>query len=593
MNSIEASRALKEARLLAKEAQGGEGCDIKVAVLGSLSVQHFAMLLRYYLAEGGVRAALYEGEFNGIAADALDAASPLYAFAPNAVILLPDWRDIKEWPRLLHAEDVAPLAESFIAGYKQVWAALAARLPGVAIFQGNIAVPAEAPLGNLEANFSFSRRSYIRKINAALLDAKPSNVNLVDVDHLSSIIGKSAWFDAPQFFLSKMPCALDFLPDLARLFAKEVLALKGKSKKCLVLDLDNTLWGGVVAEEGPCGIALDPNDAVGEAYLAFQEYLLLLKERGVILAVCSKNDVEAAKEPFTANKYMRLRLDDIACFVANWNDKASNIKSIARELNIGVESMVFFDDSPAEREVVRRFLPEVDVIDVPEDPALYVAALDAALCFEWLELTGEDMRRNQSYVAEGRRREMAVSYSDYSEYLKALNMRARIGFVAEGQRARFTQLVNKSNQFNLRTRRYTEQAIAELMAASDAKCIAAELSDKFSDYGLVSCVILRKTGDVCFIDTWVMSCRVLKRGLELAVFERILGAAREWGCSCLAGEFIPTAKNALVKGLYAELGFEAVAAVGTVRKTEESAALYRFDAAKSFNQTHHIKIEED
>ena len=591
MDGMQISKILKEARKFAKTAWAGEKHDIKIAVLGSCSIQYFVLLLRYYLFQNGITADIYEGEYNGIAMDVLDADSRLYSFAPDAVIILPDYRDIKAYPKLLCDEDASQLCAGFIDGYKKIWAALTNHLPGITVLQGNFVLPLESPLGNLEANYKFSRRSFIRRINGELLNVRLANVVLVDMEYLASALGKRTWFDNSQYFLTKMPCRLECLWDLAELFAKQILALKGKVRKCLVLDLDNTLWGGVVSEEGCDGINLDPNNAVGESYLAFQQYLLSLKERGVILAVCSKNDEEVAKEPFAKNRYMKLKLTDIACFVANWEDKASNIKRIAKELNIGLDSMVFFDDNPAEREVVRQFLSMVEVIEVPEDPSDYVTALDDAMAFEWTQLTKEDIARNQSYIAETQRREMADSFVDYDDYLKALDMRARIGVVLDNQAARFSQLINKSNQFNLRTQRYSEQAIAEYIKSDDVKCISAELKDKFSDYGLISCVILRRVGSVCFIDTWVMSCRVLKRGLEYMMFERILSAAREWDCRAVVGEYIPTAKNGMVKDLYETLGFVPAESVEGIHKTTDDSVLYSFDTAVEPSKKYYILAE--
>lgn len=592
MDSAQINKILKEARKYTKTAAVGGKSDVKIAVLGSCSIQYFVMLLRYYLHNAGIDADIYEGEYNGIAMDVLDSSSALYAFSPDVVIILPDYRDIKEYPLLLDDESADRRCDGFVKNYTEIWKQLTLHIPAVTVMQGNFVIPLESPLGNLEANYRFSRRSFIRMINDRLLEAKPENVILADVDNLASIVGKKVWFDFSQYFLTKMPCRLECLYDLTELFAKQVIALKGKIRKCLVLDLDNTLWGGVVSEEGYAGINLDPNNAVGESFLAFQQYLLCLKERGVILAVCSKNDEAVAKEPFEKNRNMKLKLTDIACFVANWEDKASNIRRIAKELNIGLDSMVFFDDNPAEREIVRSFLPMVEVIDVPQDSSEYVQALDGASAFEWLQITKEDVARNQSYIAESWRKELAENYVNYDEYLKALEMRARIGCISHDQMGRFSQLINKSNQFNLRTRRYTEANIASFMNDADKRCLFAELSDKFSDYGLISCVILTKCVDVCFIDTWVMSCRVLKRGLEYLMFDRILQTAREWQCSRIIGEYIPTAKNNMVNGLYKTLGFMECGGTDVITTSAEGSMLYTYEANQPSVNKYYIEIED-
>lgn len=591
MDNIQINKILKEARRYAKASKNNANADIKIAVLGSCSIQYFVMLLRYYLHNEGITADIYEGEYDGIAMDVLDPASGLYAFAPDVVIIIPDYRDIKEYPALLDDESAALCCDRFIGTYRGLWKQLSERMPSATILQGNFVIPVESPLGNLEANYKFSRRSFMRRINFQLLENKPENVILCDIDNLASAIGKTTWFDFSQYFLTKMPCRLECIYDLAVLFAKQVLALKGKVKKCLVLDLDNTLWGGVVSEEGCCGINLDPNNAVGESFLYFQQYLLSLKERGIILAVCSKNDEAVAKEPFEKNKNMKLKLTDIACFVANWEDKASNIRRIAKDLNIGLDSIVFFDDNPAEREIVRSFLPMVTVIDVPADPSDYVPALDGAAAFEWLQITKEDIKRSQSYTAENQRKELAGNYVNYDEYLKALEMRAHIGSLSHEQIGRFSQLINKSNQFNLRTMRYTEANIASFMNDHNKKCIFAELRDKFSDYGLISCVILEKRGEICFVDTWVMSCRVLKRGLEYLMFDCILKTSREWKCASIIGEYIPTAKNGMVKDLYPALGFTEYNGSADSQPECENRE-YRYDVIRPATNNYYIKVEK-
>ena len=594
MDSVQINKILKDARKHAKAAKASERYDIKIAVLGSCSIQYFAMLLRHYLYNEGITADIYEGEYNGIMMDVLDASSELYAFAPDVVIIIPDYRDIKECPALLDDNSAIELCNRFVKNYVGIWKQLTAHIPTVTVMQGNFVIPIESPLGNLEVNYKFSHRSFIRMINDRLLEAKPENVVLVDIDNLASLMGKKVWFDFSQYFLTKMPCRLECLYDLVEMFAKQIMALKGKVRKCLVLDLDNTLWGGIVSEDGYNGINLDPNNAVGESFLFFQQYLLGLKERGVILAVCSKNDEAVAKEPFEKNRNMKLKLTDIACFVANWEDKATNIKRIAKELNIGLDSMVFFDDNPAEREIVRSFLPMVKIIDVPQDSSDYVLALDIASAFEWTQITQEDVVRNQSYMAENRRKELSSNYVNYDEYLKALEMRARIGRISNEQTGRFSQLINKSNQFNLRTMRYTEANIVAFMNDDNKRCLFAELSDKFSDYGLISCVILTKQADTCFIDTWVMSCRVLKRGLEYLMFDYILKTAQEWHCSYIIGEYIPTAKNNMVKGLYKTLGFTECDDACPIHPATDESRLYLYDVNQKSSNTsnkYYIDVE--
>ena len=278
------------------------------------------------------------------------------------------------------------------------------------------------------------------------------------------------------------------------------------------------------------------------------------------------------------NDKMILKLDDISCFIANWEDKAGNIRTIASKLNIGVDSLVFFDDNPAEREIVKKFVPEVLVVDVPEDPADYVQALSLCMPFEWGQLTGEDFKRTQSYLQNSKRQELESSFVNYDEYLQALDMVGSVDEIDEYSKERFAQLINKSNQFNLRTIRYTEAAIEQMMQEENTKLLAVSLKDKFSDYGIISCIILKKKGEECFADTWVMSCRVLKRGVEEFAFSHVCDMARSMGCSKLVGEYIPTAKNRMVKDFYPGFGFE---------KIGENK--YVYDLTKEYNKKIWIK----
>ena len=576
-NIEEIPQLLKLARRYAKSYVAGEK-DLRIAVLGSYSIQHFVSVLRFLLHEEGFDANIYEGEYDGILMDVLNDDSELYQFKPSMVILLPSIKDIKEFPALgSDAETVEQLADRQVQLYQGIWSKLETSL-GCQILQSNFVLPIERALGNLESNYEYSRSYYYKRINVKLEQKRGGNVTIMDMDYWAGVVGKINWFDNSSYYLSKTGFRMDYIGIAAEVFVKQILALTGKVKKCLVLDLDNTLWGGVVGDDGCMGIQLDPNNAIGESYRAFQQYVLQLKERGVILAVCSKNEEDIAKEPFEKNDKMILKLDDISCFIANWEDKAGNIRTIASKLNIGVDSLVFFDDNPAEREIVKKFVPEVLVVDVPEDPADYVQALSLCMPFEWGQLTGEDFKRTQSYLQNSKRQELESSFVNYDEYLQALDMVGSVDEIDEYSKERFAQLINKSNQFNLRTIRYTEAAIEQMMQDENTKLLAVSLKDKFSDYGIISCIILKKDGEECFADTWVMSCRVLKRGVEEFAFSHVCDVARSMGCNRLVGEYIPTAKNRMVKDFYPGLGFE---------KKEENK--YAYDLTKEYNKKIWIK----
>ena len=579
--SVDSTKIINESRRLAKIIKESLESTIKIAVLGSASIQYFVMVLRYLLHEVGIDAEIYEGEYNGITMDVFDDNSALYAFRPDAVIVLTHYTDVKVFPELLEdGESINKKIEDTVSYYRAVWDKLS-RIENVSILQSNFAIPPEHLFGNLETVVPYSKTNFLKAVNESLVSCAPKSVTIMDLDLLSQYIGKYQWFDYKAYFMSKSGFKIEYLPDVAELFKKQIVAMKGKTRKCLVLDLDNTLWGGVVGDTGYDGIQLDPNNAIGEAYRYFQSYILDLKNRGIILAVCSKNDEANAKEPFEKNPNMILRLDDISCFMANWDDKVTNIKRIAETLNIGIDSLVFVDDNPAERDIVRNYLPEVHVVNMPIDPSLYTVQLDKENPFNWIQFTKEDITRSKSYL-ENRNREALVSqFTNYDEYLKALEMFGCVGEVTEKEVARFAQLLNKSNQFNLRTERYTEDEILTLVKDIDSKCLYVSLKDKFSEYGIIACVILRKKESNCFIESWVMSCRVLKRGVETMTFAGIIRAAKEMGCTSITGEYIKSKKNSMVSEFYDSLGFECIEA-------KDNSKEYKYETEKKFDEKYYI-----
>ena len=547
---------LKLSGRVRKKKDADKKADLKIAILGSYSIQHFSMMLEMFLLGMGISANIYEGEDNGIRMDVLNEDSEFYRFGPDLTLLLMDHRDIRHLPDPLQEErETESMLQETMTVFTGLWEKIKENLPACQIFQTNLVIPSEQPLGNLEAGAGYSHSEFFRRINHELTINHPDGVCIVDMEADAAYIGKRIWFDHASYFMNKAGFSADALPQVCADFARLIGAARGKVFKCLVLDLDNTLWDGVVGDDGAEGINLDPHDAVGEAYRYFQNYLKELKKRGVILAVCSKNDEDIAREPFEKNQDMILKLSDISCFVANWDDKAQNIKRIASKLNIGTDSMVFVDDNPAEREIVRRYLPEVLVVDMPDDPSYYARAVDETGAFSWLQITKEDLERTGTYAANAQRDELKESFVDYDEYLKALDMRASVGEPDKAQIKRFSQLINKSNQFNLRTIRYTEEEILCMKEDPGIKLIYVDLKDRFSEYGIISCIILKKTGNECFIDTWLMSCRVLKRGVELLAFDAVHKAAVSWGCDRIRGEYIPTKKNKMVEKFYPELGF--------------------------------------
>jgi FkbH-like protein len=437
------------------------------------------------------------------------------------------------------------------------------------VVQHTIAIRPETHWGHVASRVRGTRDEMLRTLNARLGEAAGTNVLTVDCDRVAAAFGKSRWFDDRYWHLAKQAVALDALPELSRHTAAVLAAAEGLSAKCIALDLDNTLWGGVIAEDGLSGIQLG-GGARGEAFVAFQEYLLALRARGVILAVASKNNDADAREPFEQHPDMRLRLDHFAAFHANWDDKPSSLKAIASELNIGLDSIVFVDDNPAERAIVRQLLPEVEVLPMPEDPSDYVRALSDSLLFELAALTSEDLQRAGQYQARAAAAAQAQQAGTLEEYYVSLRMEAAIAPFDELNMPRIAQLVGKTNQFNLTTRRHGLTELQAFMADDAYVTMHLRLRDQFGDHGLVALLIARQEGEVFDIDTWLMSCRVIGRTVENAMLSRLCELAAARGAARLRGTYIPSAKNAPARDVFERLGF-------TLVSDDEGVTVWEYD----------------
>ena len=426
----------------------------------------------------------------------------------------------------------------------------------------NLAPPAESLLGSLDEVVPGTLKAIIQEFNRAVAQSIAGSQDvLFDVAGLAATVGLAEWHAPDQWNLAKLPFSSAYLPLYGEHLARLIAALRGKSRRCLITDLDNTLWGGVIGDDGLEGIQLAQGDATGEAYLELQRYLLMLRQRGVVLAVSSKNSDEMARLPFRKHPEMLLREEHFAVFQANWNDKASNIQAIAGELSLGLDAMVLLDDNPAERKLVRELLPQVAVPELPDDPAFYVRVLNAAGYFEAVTFSSEDVKRADYYQENARRVNLQKQHGDIESYLASLQMVITFQPFDETGRARIAQLINKSNQFNLTTRRYTEPEVAAVQADPHCFTLQVRLADIFGDNGMISVVICRRReADVWEIDTWLMSCRVIGRRLEETVLQEILQHAKRAGVLKLWGTYIPTERNQVVVEHYAKLGFQQIAA---------------------------------
>ncbi|WP_261559970.1 HAD-IIIC family phosphatase [Frankia tisae] len=539
----------------------------RVAVLGSYTTSQFAALLPLAAARAGVAVEIYECGYGQYRQEILDPGSGLYSFAPDVVVLAVHAGEAA-LPAVADEPDVAVAAE--VRRWTSLWETIRARC-GARVVQHTFAVPGEIALGHLALRTGGARPTLLARVNAELGRAAGDGIGLVDCERLAAGVGKRAWFDARYWHRSKQAVSLAQVPLLARHTAAVIGAQLGVSRKCLVLDLDNTLWGGVLGEEGLAGIALG-DGPVGEAFAAFQDYVVELKNRGVVLAVCSKNNDADAKEAFERHPAMRLRLRDIASFSACWDDKPTQLRRIAADLGLGLDSLVFVDDNPAEREAVRQLVGEVDVLALPADPHGYVRALADYPFFETTALTAEDTARTATYRARAELAAAQAAAPSLAEFHRGLDMTATVVGLDELTLPRVAQLVGKTNQFNLTGRRRGADEIARLAADPATAVLCVRLADRFADHGLVAVVIAVEAGDALAVDTWLMSCRVIGRTLEDEVAGLILAEARRRGLARVVGEYRPTAKNALVADLYERLGFTRVNAPDVPSVPDDPAA---------------------
>ncbi len=546
-------------RLKKKEAEWDKAAlsHKKIALIGSCNLHFLAEALRPFLLADGFFPQFYEGGVRSYPESLINLHSDLIKFQPDIVIAVNTWRDIRSYPALLaSAEEVTEMAQAFLDEQYGFWNQFHRSCPAMA-FQSNLVLPPRHLLGQLEANVPYGRDAMLRRINELSVISRPSFLFYTDFDSIAADYGKQRWFDESAWFLNKQPFAMDALPAVAAALSSQIAAAFGVSRKCLVLDLDNTLWGGIIGDDGVDGINLDPNNALGEAFLDFQHTVKAFQERGILLAVCSKNDESIARSAFLNHPNMVLRLEDFAAFIANWQPKYKNLLTIARQLNISPDALVFFDDNPAEREAVRMALPMVSVVEVPEDPALYSRALFRGNYFEPAQLSKEDLQRTESLRADSQRTQLQQTALDYGGYLEALEMKADFAAVSEAEIPRFTQLINKTNQFNFRTKRYNESEIIEWAAADDVRLYRVTMEDRFSRYGLIAALIVRLNTETksAFLDSWVMSCRVFQRELETETLNRLIMALKKEGIETLKAEYLPTPKNALIAELLPTLGF--------------------------------------
>jgi FkbH-like protein len=529
----------------------------KLGIVSSHTVDYLAAALPGSALRHGLVLDVTIADYGQVAQQVLDSNSTFGQAKFDAILIALDHIALGLNEPRFSVKDAEDAVESAI-GYFSGLAEGVRNTLGVTCILQTLVPPTDLLFGNFDARFPGSVRAMIAKFNDRLLTEIAADTDLVvDLASIAATVGLSIWNDARDWHKAKLPAAMDATPFYAEHLSRILGAARGKSSKCLVLDLDNTLWGGVIGDDGLEGIKLGQGSSTGEAFLAIQRYALSLRQRGIVLAVCSKNDESNARLPFNEHPEMLLKGDHIAVFVANWQDKANNIREIAATLNIGIDSLVFLDDNPVERGLVREVLPEVSVPEVTEDPADYPGILARAGYFEAVGISAEDLKRADYYQANAERISLK-KIGNLEEYLASLEMVATISPFDSVGRVRIAQLINKSNQFNLTTRRYSESEVAQMENDPSKFCIQVRLVDRFGDNGMISVVIFDKGEQEWRCDTWLMSCRVLGRRVEELVLAHIAEAARSAGASRLIGVYLPTKKNSMVAEHFGKLGFERI-----------------------------------
>ena len=578
---IDFVRTAKLARAVQRYVAAQPGAsfpNVRIALLGSSTLGHLVPGIRVGCLRRGILADIYEGPY-GLFRQELADSQALRNFNPQIVLLALDAH------YLTGADSISP--GHAVEMMRACWRDALHRFQ-CALIQQTVLPCVPGLMGSNEHRYPESPRAAVQTINQRLREiAADNSVHLLAIDDLAIEEGLNFWHDPALWHRAKQ----EVHPRASSLYgeytARLISALRGKSFKCLVLDLDNTLWGGVVGDDGLDGLILANGNAIGEAHLALQRYAQRLARRGVILAVCSKNDHANAILPFEHHPEMILKLDDVSVFAANWNDKAANIRAIAETLNIGLDSLVFVDDNPAERGLVRRELPMVAVPELPEDSAGFTPCLARAGYFEALSVTDEDRDRTSQYRANVEREKMRASSTDIDSFLSQLNMELIWGPFHATDFARVVQLINKTNQFNLTTRRYLESEVQALMSDDRALTLQMRLTDVYGDNGIIAILIAKLIPPADLeIDTWLMSCRVLGRQVEQATLNVLAQQALALGATRLVGDYRPTAKNGMVREHYQRLGFE------LLRSSSDGLTRWAYPLVMFQPTPTHIRIRE-
>lgn len=575
------AQVLQKKRSLKRELLKKEGLiPKKIAIMSGSTIGEIKNILEVFLLHYGIKPEFYEGEYALFYENLVFDDGSLAAFAPDFIYVHTSRKNLKFFPTTGDADQA--VADGMEADWKRFETAFgAAARFGCPVIINNFDLPTHRVMGNRDAVDKRGGVHYVNEMNARVADyvAAHPGFYLNDIAYLSARYGLDNWFSESQWYLYKYALSMDQIPNLCFSIANIVKSLLGKNKKSLILDLDNTLWGGVIGDDGAEGIALGLESPGGMAYSEFQAYLKELSSLGIMLNVASKNEESIALTGFERSDSV-LKRDDFLCFRANWGPKSQSIAAIANEINILPESFVFVDDNPAEREIVRQELPAVTIAEF-DGPEGMIAAIDRAGYFEVTTLSADDVKRNEMYKENLKRAELEQSFGNYEDYLKSLDMRCETGAFVPEHAERLTQLINKTNQFNLTTRRYTAAEVDHLMQDPASVTVFGRLIDKFGDNGIVSAMIGHIEDDTCYVDLWIMSCRVFKRGLEDTMMDEFVRRSVEKGAKRIVGRYFATAKNLLTREIYATMGFSKM-------KDSETEAEFVLEDAESYVPRNHV-----
>jgi len=547
---------LRNKKSIKKELlQRGDFIKKRIAVLSGSTIGDIKNILELFLLNHGIKPEFYVGQFNRFYEEAVFENAELEKFNPEIIYIHTSNRNISVFPDV--GDDVNACNNKLMQVYrhfKNVWNSIQEKYKCI-IIQNNFELLPYRVLGNADIYLDYGMNHFIQELNEKFYEYARTNSNFFinDINYLSSWVGLEKWSDASYWHLYKYSLNMEYIPILCHNIANIIKSILGKNKKALILDLDNTLWGGVIGDDGVENIRLGYESPEGSAFLEFQKYIKKLGDIGVLLNICSKNEPEAAEAGFSHPSSV-LNKSDFICFKANWDEKYVNVSEIVKELNIMSDSVIFIDDNPVERDSVRRFIPSIAVPEL-RNPENYINILDKSGYFEVTTLSEDDIKRAKNYKDNQARELFKTQFSDYSEYLQSLNMKCTVSGFQSKLIPRITQLINKTNQFNLTTKRYTQSEVEELLQDNSYITLCADLQDKFGDNGIVTAIIGKINGEILAIELWVMSCRVFKRNLEYAMFDEIVGICQKRNIRKLIGLYRPSGKNSLVKDFYKNLGF--------------------------------------